>query len=94
MKTLKISISEMDYDKFGIINEYMTFTEFLDIVNREMIKQNLKRSLELASKYGLSEVDEFNSIESNIDNELTRRYNLFLEDSTGKDWEVFKKELI
>ena len=94
MKNLNISISETDYNKFGIMSEYMTFTEFLDIVNREVIKQNLKRSLELASKYGLSEDDDISTIETNTDKELTRRYNLFLEDSTGKDWEAFKKELI
>ena len=94
MKTLKISISEADYNEFGFIKNNMTFTEFIDIVNREMIKQNMKRSLELASKYILSADDDLSSVASNTDKELTRRYNLFLEDSNGKDWEVFKKELI
>ena len=49
MKSLNISISEADYYEFGFLKNVMTFTEFLDIVNREMIRQNLKRSLELAS---------------------------------------------
>jgi hypothetical protein len=37
--------------------------------------------------------EDSNSLEANIDKELTRRYQMFVEDSTGKDWEVLKKEL-
>jgi hypothetical protein len=41
------------------------------------------------------EYDEsLKSIEANIDVELSRRFKLFDEDSSGKDWEILRKELI
>lgn len=41
------------------------------------------------------EYDEsLKTIEANIDDELTRRYKLFNEDSSGKDWDILRKELI
>lgn len=56
MRTLSISISEIEYSKFGLKNERLNFSEFIDIVSKELSRQNLARCIELAQKYGLSEM--------------------------------------
>jgi len=56
MKTLNISISELEYNKFGLKNEKLSFSELLEIVNREMQKMNLRKSVTLAEKYGISKL--------------------------------------
>ncbi len=56
MKTLAITISEMEYNKFGIPAEKMSFSDFLELVSREVMRQNLYKCVELANKYGLSDM--------------------------------------
>lgn len=56
MKTLSVSISDMEYIKFGIKNETLTFSDFIDMVSRELTRQNLNKCIELAEKYGLSKM--------------------------------------
>lgn len=54
MKTLNISISDLDYDKLGIQRDSLTFSEFVELLRRDMMKQNLNKCIELSEKYGLS----------------------------------------
>ena len=54
MKTISISISDLEYHQFGINNDKLSFTEFVDIVNKEITKQTLNRCVQLAEKYQLS----------------------------------------
>jgi predicted CopG family antitoxin len=54
MRTLSISISDIEYRKFSIKNDRLNFSDFIDIVSKELIRQNLDKSVELAEKYGLS----------------------------------------
>lgn len=54
MKTLRVSISEIEYNKFGIQKDELTFTDFIDLVSRELTRQNLEKCVDLAEKYGLS----------------------------------------
>jgi predicted CopG family antitoxin len=54
MKTLTISISDKEYAKFGLKDEKLTFSELLDLVGKELTRQNLNQCVELAEKYGLS----------------------------------------
>lgn len=54
MRTLNISISDIEYSKFGIQNDKLSFTDFIEIVSRELTRQNLSKCIELASKHGLS----------------------------------------
>ncbi len=54
MKTLNISISDVEWQKFGITTDSLTFSEFLELVSRELMRQNLNQAVELAEKYGLS----------------------------------------
>ncbi len=62
MRTFNISISDLEYSKFGIKEDKLSFTEFLDIVSNELAKQTLDECVELAEQYGLSKMtmDEIN----------------------------------
>jgi hypothetical protein len=54
MKTLNVSISDIEYGKFNIPGDQLNFTDFIDIISKELMRQNLNRSVALAEKYGLS----------------------------------------
>lgn len=54
MKTISISISDLEYQQFGIKNDQFSFSEFVDIINKEITKQALNRSILLAEKYKIS----------------------------------------
>lgn len=41
MRTLNVSISDLEYTKFGIKNDKLNFSEFIEIVNKELVRQNL-----------------------------------------------------
>lgn len=56
MRTLNISISDLEYNKFGIKNSVLNFTDFVDLVSKELMRQNLTKCLELGEKYGLSKM--------------------------------------
>lgn len=56
MRILNVSISDIEYNKFGIKNDNLSFTDFIEIVSRELSKQNLKKCIELANKHGLSKM--------------------------------------
>jgi hypothetical protein len=46
----------LEYNQFGIDKENLTFTEFVDIVNKEVTKQALKKCVGLAEKYRFSKM--------------------------------------
>lgn len=54
MRTLNVSIFDIEFNKFGIKKDNLTFTEFVELVSRELMRQNLNKCVELAEKYGLS----------------------------------------
>jgi hypothetical protein len=56
MRTLNVSISDIEYTKFGLKEENLSFTDFIDIVSKELAKQNLNKCLELSDKYGISKM--------------------------------------
>jgi predicted CopG family antitoxin len=56
MKTLNISISEIEFNKFKLKNQSQTFSDFIELVSMELSRQNLDKCIELAEKYGLSEM--------------------------------------
>ena len=56
MKTLNISISEVEYNKFGLKEEKLSFSDFVELVSKELTKQTLEKCIQLANKYGLSEM--------------------------------------
>ena len=56
MRTISVSISDIEYNKFGLKEDKLTFTDFIDIVSKELTRQNLSKCLELADKYGISKM--------------------------------------
>ena len=74
MKTLSIAISDIEYRKFGIPDEQLNFTDFIDIIGKELMRQNFNRSVALAEKYGLSSMtmeditNEVNAVRKNAKN--------------------------
>ena len=54
MRTLNIAISDVEYNKFGITNNVLSFSDFVDMVSKELMKKNIKSAVEAAEKYGLS----------------------------------------
>lgn len=74
MKTLNIAISEIEYNKFGIKSENLNFADFVELINREIVRQNLNKCIELAEKYGLSTMtmdeisDEVKAVRRNAKN--------------------------
>lgn len=45
MRTLNVSISDIEYNKFGLKEVKVSFTDFIDLVTKELIRQNLTKSL-------------------------------------------------
>ena len=74
MRTLNVSISDIEYNKFGLKDEKLTFTDFIDLVSKELTRQNLNKCLELAEKYGMSKMtmdeitNEVRSVRKNAKN--------------------------
>ncbi|MBA4410662.1 MAG: hypothetical protein Q8S54_14460 [Bacteroidota bacterium] len=56
MKTINVSISELEFNKFGLQSNNLSFSDLLDIISRELSKQRLKDSLKFAEKFRLSEM--------------------------------------
>ena len=56
MRTLSVEISDIEFNKFGIKDNNLNFTDFVDIVSRELTRQNLIKCVELGEKYGLSKM--------------------------------------
>lgn len=62
MKTINISISDNEILKFGLKSEKLSFSDLVKIIRNEIMNDNLLKSIELAEKYGLSNIslDEIN----------------------------------
>ncbi len=74
MRTLNISISDIEFNKFGIKTDKLNFTDLIDLISKELTRQNLNKCLELAEKYGLSKMtmdeitNEVKAVRSNAKN--------------------------
>ena len=56
MRTLSVAISDVEFNKFGLKKEKISFSDLLELVSREIAKANLNDSIDLAEKYGLSKL--------------------------------------
>ena len=54
MRTISIDISDLEFQKFGLKADRLSFSAFVDIVSREISRQNLAKTVDLAERYGLS----------------------------------------
>jgi hypothetical protein len=74
MKTLNIDISEIEYNKFGLKSENLNFADFVELISRQIVRQNLNKCVELSEKYGLSSMtideisEEINEVRRNAKN--------------------------
>lgn len=74
MRTLSIAISDLEYNKFGIKTDQLSFTDFVDMVSRELSRQSLTKCVELAERYGLAKMNmdeisaEVKAVRKNEDN--------------------------
>ena len=63
MRTLNISISDIDFSKFGLRQEQLNFSELIVLIRKELMREYLVKSTELAKEYGFSylTMDEISS---------------------------------
>jgi hypothetical protein len=54
MKTLNVAISDVEYTKFGITNNVLSFSDFIDIVSKELMRENMKATITEAENCGIS----------------------------------------
>lgn len=54
MRTISIDISDLEFQKFGLKADRLSFSDFIDIISRELSRQNLAKTVRLAERYGLS----------------------------------------
>lgn len=75
MKTLTVSISDLEFNKFGIKENNLNFSDFVDIVSRELSRQNLNQCIRLSEKYGLSNltIDEITNEVKSVRNNAKNR---------------------
>lgn len=56
MRTLNVSISDSEFNMFGLQDDELTFTNLITLIRRQLMRENLNKCLELADKYGLSKM--------------------------------------
>ena len=56
MRTLNVSISDTEFNQFGLQQEELTFNNLLTLIRRQLMRENLDKCVELADKYGLSKM--------------------------------------
>lgn len=54
MRTLNIAISDIEYNKFGMSTDHFSFTDFVDLISREISRQTLKKCVQLSEQYGIA----------------------------------------
>jgi len=54
MKTINVAISDVEYTKFGITNNVLSFSDFVDIISKELMRENIKAAITQADTCGIS----------------------------------------
>ena len=54
MRSINVQISEVEYNTFGFIKDTIPFSEFADLVERQIARQALRSCVSLAGGQGLS----------------------------------------
>lgn len=62
MKTVSVQLSDFEFKELGLKKNTLSFSELTEIIGKRITKQALEKSIQLAKKYGLSEMtmDEIN----------------------------------
>lgn len=63
MRTISVQISDVEYNTFGLSKNIFFFSEIADLIEQQMARQALRRSVEMAEQNGLSSMtmDEINA---------------------------------
>jgi len=63
MKTISVQMSDVEYSAFGLSKNNFFFSEILDLIEQQMAREALRRSVEIAEENGLSSMtmDEINA---------------------------------
>jgi hypothetical protein len=56
MRTLNVLISDLEFNKYGLKDVNLTFSEFIEIVRNDLAKQTLNDCVTLAEKSGIAEM--------------------------------------
>ena len=54
MRTLNVAISDVEYTKFGITNNVLSFSDFVDLVSKELMRKNIEAAVAAAGDCDLS----------------------------------------
>jgi hypothetical protein len=54
MRTLNIAISDVEYHKFGLTHDALNFSDLVDMVSKELMRQHLDSVVGAAETCGLS----------------------------------------
>lgn len=76
MRTLRVSISDNEYEMYGIKNDHLSFSDIVRMVNRNSARQKLAKSLQIAKECGLSEMtmDEISEEVNAVRKDAKARY--------------------
>jgi len=63
MRTISIQMSDVEYSTYGLPKSSFYFSEIVDLIERQMARQALRRSVEMAEENNLSymTMDEINA---------------------------------
>ncbi|GHT46407.1 hypothetical protein FACS189440_04350 [Bacteroidia bacterium] len=56
MRTINVQISDVEYNAFGLSKDKFFFSEIAELIERQIARQALNRSVELAEKYNFSSI--------------------------------------
>jgi hypothetical protein len=56
MRTISVYVSDVEYYQFGLTGDRLSFTDFVELVSRELNRQTLAGCVQLAEKAGLSDL--------------------------------------
>lgn len=63
MKTISVQVSEVEYNTFGLSKDMFSFSEFADLIERQIAKPALRRCVATAQQNGISDMspDDINA---------------------------------
>lgn len=56
MKSVNVQISDYEFEQWGLDKKNLKFSELVEMIEKKITKQTLEKSIELAARYGLSEM--------------------------------------
>ncbi|MCL2327812.1 MAG: hypothetical protein FWC39_04780 [Bacteroidetes bacterium] len=54
MQTISVQMSDLEYSTFGLSKNIFFFSEIADLIEKQLARQALRRSVEMAERNGLS----------------------------------------